>query len=238
MKKLFSLLFTSLFIFSLSAQSRLDSALIEKLNRIGEIDQLAARNAQPPMEFQHLSQEQWEAKKDSIYRAHRFWAEELLDASGFPGLDRVGVNGVADFWSIAQHADFDPDFQKMVLDQMEPEVRKGNASPRLYAFLTDRVRMNTGEKLLYGTQVTYNFITGEAFPLPTEDMDNLNKRREEVGLEPIEEYLGGLTKDHMAMNSSIGGITNTALILFSVLMIILIIIVYVFSKKQARQARS
>ncbi len=230
MKKGFLIAVSVLLIHPSFAQAKLDSTLMAELDQIAAVDQLAAINAQPPLEFQHLSQDEWEAKKDSIYRAHRNWAEEILDETGYPGIDRVGQSGESNFWVIAQHADFDPDFQKKVLRLMEAEVKKGNASSRRYAFLTDRVRMNTGEKLLYGTQVDYNFITGDAFSLPTEDPENLNSRRAEVGLEPIEDYLADMTASHMERNSSIGGITDVALILFSFLMLILVVMMYFFTR--------
>ena len=225
----FVLIFAFLFQ-QVYAQSTLDSALMAELIEMAIPDQLAASNSQAPPELAYLSQEEWEAKKDSIFRANQKRAEEILEEVGYPGIDRVGPSGESNFWVIAQHADFDPDFQKSVLALMEPEVKKGNASPRNYAYLTDRLRKNTGEKQLYGTQVDYNFITGEAFPLATEDPENLNSRRAEVGLEPIEDYLADMTASHMERNSSIGGITDAALILFSILMLILVVMMYFFTR--------
>ncbi|MDN3204069.1 DUF6624 domain-containing protein [Algoriphagus sediminis] len=233
------LLFLSIFsIQNLFAQANLDSSLIRELEEMVKIDQLAASNAQPPKEFSSLSQSEWESKKDSIFRANQEKASKILEEVGYPGFDKVGQVGERNFWLIVQHSDFNLAFQEEVLDLMHEEVLEGNASPSNYALLTDRVRMNKGEKLVYGTQVNYNFITGEAFSLPTEDPENLNARRAEMGLEPIEDYLAEMTEMHMEMNSMIGGITNAALVLFSVLMLVLVVMMYFFTrgKKPETQA--
>ena len=70
---------------------------------------------------------------------------------------------------------------------------------RNYGLLTDRVKINTGEKQIYGTQVTYNSF-GQAYPKNLADSMNVNKLRAEVGLEPIEEYLNNMTQMHFEMN--------------------------------------
>mgnify|MGYP000961775738 FL=1 len=101
---------------------------------------------------------------------------------------------------MVQHCDFDPDFQKEVLQQMKIEVDKGNALSRNYGLLVDRVNLNTGEKQIYGTQITYNRKTGQAYPRDLEDSLNVNKRRKSVGLEPIEVYLNKMTNRHFQMN--------------------------------------
>jgi len=203
-----------------------------------KIDQLAASNAQPPQEFSSLSQIEWESMKDSIYRANQNRVSEILKEVGYPGFDKVGKAGESNFWVIVQHSDFNPEFQEKVLELMKEEVKKGNANASQIALLTDRIKINRNQKQVYGTQVSYNFITGEAFPLPTEDLENVNARRIEMGLEPIEEYLAGMTQMHMEMNSTIGGITNAALVLFSILMLALVVMMYFFTrgKKPETQA--
>ena len=194
------------------SQSTIDSLLVEELEQLGKIDQFAAVNAQPPEGYKQLSQEQWEAKKDSIYRANQKRAAEILDEFGFPGYDLVGQKGSTNFWATVQHADFDPVFQQKVLEVMYHEVKKDNASNRLYALLTDRVNKNTGKLLVYGTQVDYNFFTGKAYPLPTIDPDNLNQRRAEVGLEPIEAYLADMTNTFLERSPTVLGLTIPGLI--------------------------
>lgn len=47
--------------------------------------------------------------------------------------------------------------------------------------------------------MTYNSL-GQAYPKDLADSLNVNKRRAEVGLEPIEEYLNRMTQMHFEMN--------------------------------------
>jgi len=83
---------------------------------------------------------------------------------------------------------------------MKKQVLKKNASSGDYAYLTDRVRLNTNRDQLYGTQVMYSRDSCQAIPRPTENPDSLNRRRKEVGLDSIEEYLNKMSQLHFKMN--------------------------------------
>jgi hypothetical protein len=177
-----------------------NEALASELLELKEIDQLAAKNAHPPKEYGHLTSEEWNAKKDSIYRTHKTRLEEILNQYGYPGYDLVGEKAEQAYWVMVQHSDFDPEFQKKVLLELEKQVQKENANSRNFGLLTDRVKINTGQKQIYGTQVTYISEKCQAIPKPLEDSANVNKRRAEVGLPPIEEYLNMMSQMHFEMN--------------------------------------
>lgn len=83
---------------------------------------------------------------------------------------------------------------------MKFAVDKNNANPQNYAFLMDRVNINTGKAQIYGTQVNYNLDIAQAYPLKLTDSSNVNRRRNKIGLEPLEQYLNKLTKIHFEMN--------------------------------------
>lgn len=174
--------------------------LSKELLELKEIDQLAAKNARPPKGYNHLSSEEWVAKKDSIFRTHKIRLEEILNQYGYPGYDLVGEKAEQAYWVMVQHSDFDPEFQKKVLVELEKQVQKDNANSRNFGLLTDRVKINTGQKQIYGTQVTYISEKCQAIPKPLEDSTNVNKRRAEVGLPPIEEYLNMMSEMHFEMN--------------------------------------
>ena len=203
------LLLVSIFIFSCNNQSSekpvvtFDSQLANELSTMEVMDQLAASNWKPPKEFESLSQEEWEIKKDSIYRTHTFRLKEIIAEFGYPGIDRVGKDGEYNFWLMVQHADFDPSFQQMVLSKMKDEVEVNNADKANFAMLTDRVKINANEKQVYGTQVTYNTDIGQAIPKPLLDSLTVNERRKSVGLDSIEEYLNAMTQMHYEMNREI-----------------------------------
>lgn len=175
-------------------------AIQEELLRREKLDQTAAWI--PKGKFEQYSKEEWQAYKDSVFTSNKTYLEAVLDKHGFPGIDKVGKEGAHAFWLMTQHCDFDVAFQERVLSMMKVEVDKQNASRSNYAYLVDRVLTNKGEKIRYGTQVSYVRATGQAIPKPLEDSLNVNKRRAEVGLEPIEAYLNGLTKRHFNMNKS------------------------------------
>lgn len=180
-----------------------DNALADELATMVVMDQLAASNWKPPAEYKNLSQEEWEDKKDSIYQTHTVRLKEIMKTTGYPGIDQVGKEGEYNFWLMVQHADFDPAFQKIILGKMEVELANNNADKSNYALLTDRVKLNTNEKQLYGTQVTYNTDIGQAIPNPLQDSLTVNARRESMGLPPIEEYLNAMTQMHYEMNMEV-----------------------------------
>ena len=73
---------------------------------------------------------------------------------------------------------------KVTPEQAELLVARG-----FYPNLEDRIRVREGLPQRYGTQLQKS---GEGWqPLPTEEPDSLDARRQAVGLEPISEYLEG-----------------------------------------------
>ena len=48
--------------------------------------------------------------------------------------------------------------------------------------------MRNKKSQIYGSQATWEKTIGKMKIYPIEDVKNVNKRREKIGLEPIEEY--------------------------------------------------
>ncbi|MGB3605548.1 MAG: DUF6624 domain-containing protein [Psychroserpens sp.] len=182
------------------SETAYNQTLANELSKIYVIDQLAASNAYPPDDYQHLSQEEWVSFKDSIFTTHQKRAKQMLNTYGFVGRDLAGEEGSRAFWIIAQHSDHNPKFQLEVLEKMKIEVENDNADSRLYGLLTDRVNLNRGQAQIYGTQVKYNMEICQAFPKQLADSSKVNKRRKEIGLEPLEVYLNDMTTMHFEMN--------------------------------------
>lgn len=121
---------------------------------------------------------------------------------GYPGFKQVGEKSANNFWLLVQHADANPEFQRQVLKLMLPQVKNKNASPINYAYLTDRVAINSSQPEEYGTQVVYDGPElGKAVPKSLRDPKNVNKRRATIGMEPLENYLDRMTKMHIEMNT-------------------------------------
>lgn len=113
----------------------------------------------------------------------------IVDLHGFPDSDKLGSEGTHNFWLLMQHQDVHPDFQERVLKMMEIAVGQNKASGTDYAHLLDRVMVNTGKPQVYGTQMVLN-ATGNSFePRPCIDPENLDKRRESVGLGTMAKYI-------------------------------------------------
>jgi hypothetical protein len=126
----------------------------------------------------------------------------IFKRRGYPGYDVVGQEGAHDFWLMVQHCDHHSDFQLEVLEAMKKEVDRHNADGKDYAYLTDRVALNTGHKQLYGTQVTYDLKICRAYPRPVADSVGLNERRKAVGMPLVEVYLNQISELHFEMNKA------------------------------------
>jgi hypothetical protein len=65
----------------------------------------------------------------------------------------------------------------------------GDFKAQSYAYLYDRIKIGSGEKQLYGTQLANIDMVSKTVELAaTADMENLDKRRMEMGLMPINMY--------------------------------------------------
>ncbi len=115
--------------------------------------------------------------------ANRQRLKEIIQEHGWPGKSLVGADGANAAWLVVQHSDADVAFQRECLALMEA-APEGEVSPQDVAYLTDRVLVNEGKKQRYGTQMGMNFK-----PRPIEDPDNVDKRRAEIGLPPLAEYV-------------------------------------------------
>jgi len=115
---------------------------------------------------------------------------EIIDEYGWPTRTLVGDDGATAAWLIAQHSDLDVDFQERALELMRAAVEDGEADPTELAYLEDRVALNSGRPQTYGTQIAC--VDGHAEPSELADPDRVEELREEVGLQPLDDYLAEL----------------------------------------------
>lgn len=141
------------------------------------------------------------AEEKANFARHQPVLEAIVKKYGYPGFKQVGEKSANNFWLLVQHADAHPDFQRLVLQLMLPEVKRKNASPRNYAYLADRIAENAGHLQEYGTQVKFEGPgIGKAAPRSLRDPKNVNKRRAAIGMETLEEYLKMNSTLHEQMN--------------------------------------
>lgn len=120
--------------------------------------------------------------------------KEIVAEHGWPTRAEVGEDGRSAVFLIVQHADRDVAFQKEALGPMREAYEAGDASGSDLALLTDRVRVAEGRDQLYGSQIY--MATGQPAVLrPIEDEENVDARRAEIGLSPLDGYLARICNE-------------------------------------------
>lgn len=181
-----------------SNRKNFDITLVAVLDTIYQKDQGYRLNADEIEEKYGRKSEEMKTyvkiiqKQDSINVVK---VTSILDERGWLGPEIIGNEGNLTLFLVIQHSY--PETQEKYLPMMREAVKKGNAHAVHLALLEDRVALGKGEKQIYGSQIGQDQETGEYYVLPLIDPDNVNKRRAEVGLDPIQDYISqwGLTWD-------------------------------------------
>ena len=125
----------------------------------------------------------------SIDKMNRDRLKEIILEFGFPTRQLVGKEAMQGIFLMIQHSDGDKEWQREQLTNIEKAVKLGDIDGQSYAYLYDRIKINGGEKQLYGTQFKNVDPTNKKVELAdTEDVENLDRRRMEVGMMPIQMY--------------------------------------------------
>jgi hypothetical protein len=111
----------------------------------------------------------------------------ILDRYGWLGADQVGEQGNVTLFLVIQHAD--KEARATYLPMMREAVKNKKANPNDLAKLEDRAALDQGKKQIYGTHVRKNEQTQKFYLVPLEDPENVDKRRAQLGLPPLEESL-------------------------------------------------
>ena len=115
------------------------------------------------------------------------WLQTTLATVAWFDLKTYGKDADQAAWLIAEHADMAPDVQLLALDRMGQQVADHQANAGNFAYLWDRVALNSGRPQRYGTQMR---CVGQAWaPVsPIEEPAKLDERRRWVGLAPEAQY--------------------------------------------------
>ncbi len=111
----------------------------------------------------------------------------IVQQYGWPSSELVGKDGSEAAFLLVQHADGDRAFQKAMLPLVRNAYLSGGLSGQDFASLQDRVLVGEGRPQMYGSQ--FQVRGTELVPEPIEDEPNVDRRRAEVGLPPLAEYL-------------------------------------------------
>ena len=109
---------------------------------------------------------------------------QIVKRYGWPGKSLVGMKASGGAWTLVQHGG--NEFLHEMLPVMEEAAKKGELSYALVATSIDRVRIGDGTKQLYGTQ--FDTSGSKCEPLPVEDPEHLDQRRDAAGLGSIATY--------------------------------------------------
>ncbi|QKZ13795.1 DUF6624 domain-containing protein [Spirosoma sp. KUDC1026] len=133
----------------------------------------------PDMEAVHLD------------NAQRLW--KIIDRIGWPAPEQVGEKASQAAWLIVQHAISLPAFMKSALALMNEQQETRTIDPVNLAFLSDRIAMYENRPQSYGTQFVDD-EQGRLMPYALADsIEQVNQRREELGLNTVQERLAELT---------------------------------------------
>ncbi len=172
------------------AQTADYKALSQKLDSIYEEDQKYRKQIGPVMKEHGRNSEEVQdlfktiMQKDS---ANLIEIKKTLDTHGWLGPEAIGEKANQTLFLVIQHADHKT--RKKYMPMMEQAVKEGNAKSQNFALLKDRVLLGEGKQQIYGTQVGVDQGTGEYYLRPIENPEDVNKRRTEMGLGPIEDYV-------------------------------------------------
>ncbi|WP_339880898.1 DUF6624 domain-containing protein [uncultured Algoriphagus sp.] len=109
----------------------------------------------------------------------------LLEKCGIPTLNEVDEIQMNAIWVVFQHGDNAN--RKKYLPLLEQSAENGDLKAIQIAMMKDRTLMMDGEPQVYGTQVSKNGNEWVLYELS--NPEKVNKRRAEMGFEPLQDYL-------------------------------------------------
>ncbi|MFN0036918.1 MAG: DUF6624 domain-containing protein [Saprospiraceae bacterium] len=175
---------------SAAKASGFNFALAKELDMLKEEDQkyrrlsdeYRSKYARDSPEYKQFVRER--QRNDSLCLAK---AEAIIQQHGYPGKSMVGESRQDAIWLVIQHAPLEK--QEQYFPLIDAAAQKGEMRKSSWALLVDRIRMRKGQPQVYGSQVVRDEATGGGWKFhEIEDEANVNTRRAEVGLGPLEEY--------------------------------------------------
>ena len=125
-------------------------------------------------------------KLHKIYEADTVKLCRILKTNGWPTTALVTDQGVLATFQILKNAGTF-ELQRDLLPVIVAAIKKDPIQKREFAGLYDRLRVSAGMKQLFGTQAVS--MGGFLVLYPVEDQANLDARRAEFGLSPIDIYI-------------------------------------------------
>lgn len=112
----------------------------------------------------------------------------IVDQVGWDGLHAIGPYVMGQVFEILIHSE-DYAFAEGAIPSLEALARDEFISPYQFALFYDQVKKDLGKPQRYAT--IHDCVNGVWETGPLEDPENVDKLRQEVGMDTLENYLGG-----------------------------------------------
>ncbi|SDJ82393.1 hypothetical protein SAMN05421823_101198 [Catalinimonas alkaloidigena] len=114
----------------------------------------------------------------------------LLDAHGWPTAEQTGPQASAIVCRLLTRAPLE--IQTKYLSTLRSAARHGDATWQQLAEMEDLILVQQGKPQLYGSQYAFNPQTRQFEVLPIQKEHKVDRRRESMGLPPLDEFLQSL----------------------------------------------
>jgi len=161
--------------------------LVANLDTIWRAEQVPIRKRDSLMKIYGADSKQVQ-EQQGIYEKNHVFNEEKIRVilkNGWP--KNLGEQGNWTICNVIQHSD--NEIRIMYLPMMRQAVKEKQLEPRFLVRAEDRIATERGDLQIYGGQMKYYPETKSFNVWPVYDPVNIDKRRAEIGLEPIAEFL-------------------------------------------------
>lgn len=169
------------FVINCSPPHSIDTVLLNELLRRKDLDQQRSKRNKADWALQR--------EVDSL---NQIWLDSVVQKKGWLTEPMVGVAGANAAWLIVQHADNNIAFQKSCLALMKKKIRIGEIPLSQYAYLYDRVEINSCHRQVYGTQYAAIYDSGHRVKSiefkPIKESAFVDKRRKYMRMVSLEKY--------------------------------------------------
>ena len=173
--------------------ARVDSSAPPQLDKKLREELIKMANKQRELLLHVVEKDQ--AKQKDQDKLHKTYDDhiarlcQIIKTSGWPTTALVERDGVAAAYHILKNAGTF-DLQRDLLPVIVAVIKKDPVQKREFAGLFDRLRVSAGMKQFFGTQAVS--MGGFLVLFPVEDEANLDARRAEYGLAPMDQYTNAL----------------------------------------------
>lgn len=121
-----------------------------------------------------------------LHNKHAKILNGIIDAIGYPTIEKVGKEATEATWLVIQHSIGQPWFMRKCAELLERAVTEHKADPINLAYLTDRIAVLEGRPQRYGTQFDWD-ETGRLSPNRVDNPTAVDERRKSIGLNTLGE---------------------------------------------------